>query len=126
LIKAGGETLCSEIFELISSLWTKGDLPLQWVKYIVLPIYKKGDRICCSNCRGMSLLPTTYTILSISGSPYADRIIEGKQCGSTNHWTLFFHLSHDGKKMGALWLFTDVKKAYHSDMREAFATFLLS
>jgi hypothetical protein len=48
-MKAGGETSYSEILELISSVWTKGELSLQWVKSTSSPIYKKGDGICCSN-----------------------------------------------------------------------------
>jgi hypothetical protein len=41
MIKAGGETLCSEI--LICSIWNKEDLPQQWKESIIAPIHKKGD-----------------------------------------------------------------------------------
>jgi hypothetical protein len=42
LIKAGGETLCSEI--LICSIWNKEELPQQWKESIIIPIHKKGDK----------------------------------------------------------------------------------
>jgi hypothetical protein len=45
LIKAGGETLCSEIHRLIYSIRNKEELPQQWKESIIVPIYKKDDRI---------------------------------------------------------------------------------
>jgi hypothetical protein len=51
----------------------------------MVPMYKKGDKIGCSNCRTISLLPSTYKILSnIQLSmlpPYAREIIGDYQCG---------------------------------------------
>jgi hypothetical protein len=41
LIKAEGETLCSEIRKLIRLIWNKEELPLQWKESIVVPIHKK-------------------------------------------------------------------------------------
>jgi hypothetical protein len=41
LIKAGGETLYSEIHRLICCIWNKEELPQQWKETIILPIYKK-------------------------------------------------------------------------------------
>jgi hypothetical protein len=64
LIKAGGETLHSEIHELICSVWNKEELPQQWKESIIVPIYKKGDKTDCNNYRGIFLLSTTYKILS--------------------------------------------------------------
>jgi hypothetical protein len=48
-IKAGGETLYSEIHRLICSIWNKEELPQQWKEYIIIPIYKKGNNIDCNN-----------------------------------------------------------------------------
>jgi hypothetical protein len=64
LIKAGGETLCSEIHKLIHSIWNKEELPQQWKESITAPIYKKGDGSDCNNYRGISLLSTAYKMLS--------------------------------------------------------------
>jgi hypothetical protein len=49
LIKAGGETLCSEIHKLICSIWNKEELPLQWKRSIIIPIHKKCDKTDCNN-----------------------------------------------------------------------------
>jgi hypothetical protein len=52
-------------------------LPHQW-KESVVPIHKKGDKTECSNYRGISLLPTSYKILSNilfpRPVPYGDEI----------------------------------------------------
>jgi hypothetical protein len=38
LIKAGGETLSSEIHKLIHSIWNKEELPQQWKDSVIVPI----------------------------------------------------------------------------------------
>ena len=79
LIKAGGRTICLEIHKLITSIWKKEKLPEEWKESIIVPIHKKGDKTDCNNYRGISLLPTTYKILSnnmqSSLIPYAKEII---------------------------------------------------
>ena len=64
LIKAVGRTIHFEIRELVNSIWDKEELPEKWMELIIVPIYKKGDKTSCSDYRGISLLPTTYKILS--------------------------------------------------------------
>jgi hypothetical protein len=60
-------------------------LPEQWKKSIIVPIYKKGDKTDCSNYRGISLLSTSYKILSnilLSRlTPNVDEIFGDHQCG---------------------------------------------
>jgi hypothetical protein len=79
LIKAGGRIIMSEIHKLIISVWNKEKLPEEWKESVIMPIYKKGDKTDCSNYRGISLLSTTYKILSniLSSrlTPYAEEII---------------------------------------------------
>jgi len=85
LIKTRGKAICCEIHKLIISIWNKEELPEEWKELIIVPIYKKGDKTDCSDYRGISLLPTTYKILSsilLSRlTPYADEIIGDHQCG---------------------------------------------
>jgi hypothetical protein len=64
LIHAGGNTLCSEIHKLINCIWNKEELPEQWKESIIVPFCKKGDKMDCSNHRGISLLSTSHKILS--------------------------------------------------------------
>jgi hypothetical protein len=74
LLEGGGGILRSEIRKLIKLIWNK-ELPAQWKESIVVPIHKKGDKTDRSKYRGISLLSTSYKILSNILSrltPYVD------------------------------------------------------
>jgi hypothetical protein len=85
MIKAGGETLYSEIHRLICHIWKKEELPQQWKEFIIVPICKKGDKTDCNNYQGIFLLSTAYRILSNTLlarlTPYVSEIIGDHQCG---------------------------------------------
>jgi hypothetical protein len=85
LIQAGGELLLSAIHKLTNFVWSKEELPDQWKESIIVPVQIKGDKIDCHNYRGISLLSTSYTVLSnilLSRLDlYVDEIIGGHQCG---------------------------------------------
>jgi hypothetical protein len=78
-------------------------MPEQWKESIIEPIYK-GDKTDCSNYRGISLLPTSYKILSnilLSRlTPYVKEIIWDHQCGFWRNWSDILHSSDTGEKMG--------------------------
>jgi hypothetical protein len=84
LIQAGGEILLFAIHKFINSVWNKEELSDQWKKSIIVPVHKEGDKTDCNNYRGISLLSTSYTILSnilLSRlGPYIDEIIGDNQC----------------------------------------------
>jgi sorting nexin-29 len=84
LIQAGGEILLSAIYKLVNSVWNKEELPDQWKSVIVI-VHKKGDKVNCKNYRGISLLSTSYKMLSCillsRLGPYIDEIIGAHQCG---------------------------------------------
>jgi hypothetical protein len=64
LLKAVGRTVHSEISKFIISIWNKEELLEWWKELTIVPAYKKGDRTGCSNCKCISLLSSTYKILS--------------------------------------------------------------
>jgi hypothetical protein len=76
--------LRSEIHRLIKLIWNK-ELPHHWKESVMVPIHKNGDKTVCSNYRGISLVSTSYKILSNTLlarlTPYADEIIGDHQCG---------------------------------------------
>ena len=96
LIKEGGRTIRYQIHKLIFSFWNKEELPEEWKESIIVPIHKKGDKTDFNNYRGISLLPTTYKILSnilLSRlTPYAEEITGDHQCGSRRNRSSTDHL----------------------------------
>jgi hypothetical protein len=87
LIQAGGEILRSKIHNLITSIWHTEKLPDQWKESIIVPIHKKGDKTDCSNYWRISLLSTSYKILSNILLPRLSPYIQG---GSNMTGTDFF------------------------------------
>ena len=89
-------------------------------------IYKKSDKTDCSSYRGLSLMSTTYTILSNTVlsrlTPYAEEIIGDHHCGfrrsrSTTDNIFCFRqmLENEWEYSEAVnQLFINFKKAYDS------------
>jgi hypothetical protein len=64
LIQGGGEILLSTIHNHINSILNVKELPDQRKKSIIVPFHKKGHKTEYNNYRGISLLSTSYNILS--------------------------------------------------------------
>ena len=137
LIKAGGGTICFEIHKLITSIWKKDKLPEEWKGSIIVPIHKKGDKTDCNNYRGISILPTTYKILSnilLSRLiPYAKEIIGDHQCGFRHNRSTIDHIFCIRQMLEKKWEYTeevhhrfiDLEKAYDSVRREVLYKILI-
>jgi hypothetical protein len=59
VIQAGDETLLSEIYKLIHSIWNKEELPDQWKESLLYKL-RKRHAADYSNSHGISLLSTSY------------------------------------------------------------------
>jgi hypothetical protein len=137
LIRVGGETLRSEIHKLIKLIWKKEELPHQWKESIVVPIHKKGNKTDRSNYQGISLLSTSYKILSnillARLTPYTDEIIGDHQCGFRRNRSMTDQIFYIRQILEKKWeyngtvhqLFIDFKKAYDSVRREVLYTILI-
>jgi hypothetical protein len=89
-------TTASDFHKLINFIWNKKELPEQWKLPIIVPIYKKGDKTEYNNYRGISLLSTTYKILSnillSKLTSYAEEIIGDNQCEFRGNWSTTDHI----------------------------------
>jgi len=112
-------------------------LPEEWKESIIIPIHKKGDKTDFNNYRGISLLPTTYKILSnilLSRLiPYAKEIIVDHQCGFRRNRSTIDHIYCIRQILEKKWeynepvhpLCIDCKKAYDSVRREVLYKILI-
>ena len=137
LIQEGGSALYSEIYKLVLAIWEKEIVPEQWKESIIVPIFKKGDKTNCSNFRGISLLLTSYKILSNillrRLTPYVDEIIGDHQCGFRRNRSTIDQIFCIRQIMEKKWeykgtvhqLFIDFKKAYDSVKREVLYDILI-
>jgi len=56
-IKAATEgTGLQIIFQLCKRIWDEEEFPTEWKKAVIVPVYKKNDKLDCNNYRGISLL----------------------------------------------------------------------
>jgi hypothetical protein len=96
----------------------------------VVPIHRKGDKTNCSNYPGISLLSTSYKILSNSLltrlTPYTDEIIGDHPCGFRRNGSTTDQIFCIRQILEKQWeynstvhhLFIDFEKAYDSVRRE--------
>jgi hypothetical protein len=120
LIKAGGETLHSEIHKLICSIWNKEELPQQWKESITVPIHKKGDKTDCDNYPGISLLSTVLKILSnillARLTLYVNEVI-------WDHWCGFCHNRSTTDQIFYIWQILEKKWEYNGMVHQLFRAF---
>jgi len=111
LIKTGGRTIHSDILKLINSIWNKEEFPEEWKELIIVPIYRKGDKIDISSYTGISLLPTIYKILSniqlSRVTPFAQEIIGYHQCGFQRSRATTDHIFYIHQILEKIWEYSE-------------------
>jgi hypothetical protein len=55
-MKAAGSMGVNMMFKLCERVWEREEIPEDWSKAVIVPIYKKKDKTVCDNYRGISLL----------------------------------------------------------------------
>jgi hypothetical protein len=65
LIKAGYDTLCSEIHKLICSMRNKEELLQQWKESIIVLIHKKSNKTDCNNFNELHNLYSSPNIVRV-------------------------------------------------------------
>lgn len=85
LIKYGGNKLWKRVYDLIMEIWNAEIMPRGWNTAVICPIYKKGNKLNCTNYRGIFLLNVTYkiftNILAEYIRPYTEQTLGEYQSG---------------------------------------------
>jgi hypothetical protein len=112
-------------------------LPDHWKESIIVVVHKKSDKADCNNYRGISLLSSSYKLLSnilLSRlAPYIDEISGDHQCGVRCNGSTTDQIFCIRKIPDKKWeynetvhqIFIDFKKAYDTVRREALYNILI-
>jgi exonuclease III len=130
MIKAGGEVMVERLVNLFGKVWKEEDIPEDWEGGIVIPLYKKGDRMDLNNYRGITL---TEVASKIFGSIVRSRLEEwfekraaeeqagfrkGRGCADQSYTLAQAVLKRLEVQKESHLCFVDLRKAYDSVWRE--------
>jgi hypothetical protein len=84
LIKNASRELKERLHVLICKIWRDKKMPDDWQVGLIIPLFKKGDKMKCKNYREIMLLNVTYKILSSiileRLKEYSEEILGEYQC----------------------------------------------
>ena len=56
VLKAKGEMVVDWVAKVYNIVWREGVAPSDWMNVLIVPVYKKGSRLDCTNYKGISLM----------------------------------------------------------------------
>ena len=56
MLKGGGSRVVKWLHSVIQLMWKMGEVVEDWRRAVIIPLYKKGNKMVCNNYRGISLL----------------------------------------------------------------------
>jgi len=71
-----GKDLGMSLVKLLKQIWRENELPEDWRRSIIVPIYKRGNPNMTGNYRGISLLCTNYKIYAEIMKRRLERVME--------------------------------------------------
>src|SRR6185312_4304771 len=63
-LKHGGDAMLAALHQLCRLVWRQGEVPMDWLRGVIVPLYKDGDKLLPANHRPI-------TLLSIVGKVYS-------------------------------------------------------
>jgi sorting nexin-29 len=85
LIKNSSQELKKKFHAFICKIWRDEKMPDDWKIGLIVPLFKKGDKMKCENYQGATLLNVAYKILSSIMlerlKEYSEEILGEYQCG---------------------------------------------
>ena len=130
MLKAGGQLVAEKLWKFFGKVWDEGDVPKDWESGIVMPLFKKGDRMDLDNCRGIILIDVVGKVFSSILRDRLEKFYEGKiveeqagfrkgrGCVDQGFTLAQVVLKRLEVQKNTYLCFVDLKKAYDSVWRE--------
>ena len=84
-LKYGGSEVRNKLLKIMNMIFEKGEIPNDFRKPLIKPLYKKGDKSECRNHRGISLVSVGSKLLSnmilLRLRHAVDKVLREEQCG---------------------------------------------
>ena len=84
-LKDGGSEVRTKLLKIMNMIFEQGEVPNDFRKTLIKPLYKKGDKSECRNYRGISLVSVGSKLLSnmilFRLRDAVDKVLREEQCG---------------------------------------------